>query len=254
MPKPKRAWRDRTLEDHRHVLIERSFQGKTLIASSVGMGKTFAFVQVISELLVREGSSRTSRAAYFTNFFRPLASRSPIGYFGMGLKVSRLHTALDEFLVIDRPEPTAVRSELAEALAQRGTAREQDAALRLAVEQRAVQVASAWYRKRGWTVTEYGKPFDLLVENDHGSHTVEVKGSRSRIDKITVTRNEVRNARTEVADLVVVDEITYYRDAYGRIVTDGGRLRRWAGWRPSDDELTPMTFECQLPEGPQQND
>ncbi|MEV3925905.1 protein NO VEIN domain-containing protein [Actinomadura coerulea] len=219
------------------------------------MGKeTFASAQVLTELLAREGSSRASCAAYFTNCFRPLASRSSIGSFGTGRHVLRLPPALDELLVIDRPEPTAVRSGLVDALVQRGTAREQDAALRLAVEQRAVQVASAWYRERGWTVTEYGKPFDLLVENDHGSHTVEVKGSRSRIDKVTVTRNEVRNARTEAADLVVVDEITYYRDAHDRIVTDGGRLRRWAGWRPSDDELTPMTFECQLPEGPQQND
>ncbi|TYK45172.1 protein NO VEIN domain-containing protein [Actinomadura decatromicini] len=210
---------------------------------------------IISELL-RATEDRTTEQQFTTNHFVPLTDLNRLGRFGVGVKSVLQISDQPQFdpRIESRLGTTAPRREALGEAVRQGLTREPDPVLRQAVERRGVEVAAAWYRERGWSVTVLGKPFDLLVEKQHGSRTVEVKGSRSRVDKVIVTRNEVKNARTATADLVVVDEITWSRDSCGRIVTSGGRLRRWAGWHPTDDDLTPLTFECRLPEGPQQND
>jgi hypothetical protein len=77
--------------------------------------------------------------------------------------------------------------------------------VRRAVELRAMQQAAAFFRQRGYEVTDVSavKPYDLLAVRGAESLTVEVKGTTSGPDAIFLTRNEVDHARARPAQAVL---------------------------------------------------
>jgi hypothetical protein len=89
--------------------------------------------------------------------------------------------------------------------------RSSDSALTLAVEQRAVNLATRHMRdEHGWTVTPLGKPYDLdCVKPDGTVKHVEVKGTTGGGGQVEYTPNEVKHFREcpHGADLIVVRDI-----------------------------------------------
>lgn len=93
-----------------------------------------------------------------------------------------------------------------------------------------------------------GKPYDVRLKLNGKERHVEVKGSWLAIDTVELTRNEVDHAQgTETADLVVVDEIEWSRNADGDDATSGGRRRIWTDWEPVITSSTPRKYAYQLP-------
>ena len=86
---------------------------------------------------------------------------------------------------------------------------ESDPVLRRAIEQYAVKLAHDHYLSDGYQVKELGKPFDLLCERQQEVIHVEVKGSRSQLNSVIVTVNEITDARLSAwrSDLFIVEGI-----------------------------------------------
>jgi hypothetical protein len=118
--------------------------------------------------------------------------------------------------------------------------------MRVAVEMHAVTLASEYYQRLGYQVTEVGKPYDLLAITGNEELHVEVKGSTRSVDDVELTINEVRHAREIRTDLYVVDQIKCERQDDGTIRTSGGRVRHWPTWSPSDSALSPTRYRYQL--------
>ncbi len=125
-----------------------------------------------------------------------------------------------------------------------------DAAVRVALERHAVQMAYEHYKRAGACEIEaLGKPFDLRVIIDGGERHVEVKGSMGvGLESVQLTQGEVDHARTwQPTDLFVVDGIHAERAADGEIVTSGGRIRLWGEWAPESGALRPTHLRYTLP-------
>ena len=125
---------------------------------------------------------------------------------------------------------------------QAGTGYERDPEIKKAVEDHAVRIATSFYKRRGYSVAEKGKPYDLLCTKSGEVIHVEVKGSRSSLDAIIVTTNEVTDARDVGwrSDLFLVDNIVLESD-------DSGHCRRIPSWVPEDKDLTPLQYRYKLP-------
>ena len=138
----------------------------------------------------------------------------------------------------------------AAASPRQGAGRLQDAALRKAIEEHAVERAKEQYLEAGASKVEVlGKPYDLLVHGSDGERHVEVKGSSLRIDKVLLTINEVLHARAhEATDLFVVDEIAWQLQTDGTYTTSGGRERIWRSWSPQDEQLSALQYQYELGE------
>lgn len=127
-----------------------------------------------------------------------------------------------------------------------------DSVVRTAIERHAVRAAMAHFMALGARdIQEVGKPYDLgMTLNERDTH-VEVKGSTASLDSVSLTRNEVLHARsTSGTQLFVVDQIQLTTDDSGEVTTEGGRVRIWASWVPSDESLDPTVYRHTLP-GPQ---
>lgn len=126
---------------------------------------------------------------------------------------------------------------------------ESDPEMRRVVEQHAVSRAIRFYERNGYTVKEFGKPFDLLcLKGDEVVH-VEVKGSRMKLDSVSLTVNEVSDAEnaTWQSDLFVVDQIKVSNSGEALVPT-GGISRVIRKWIPAREMLTPTEFRYQLPD------
>jgi hypothetical protein len=118
-----------------------------------------------------------------------------------------------------------------------------DAEIRRAVESHAMEVAADLLSRQGWLVTDVSAnhPYDLRCTRDGetGELHVEVKGTMGAGERILLTANEVRHARSafpEVA-LVVVSGITF---TDGR--AEGGEPILRQPWDVNAGELTPTAF------------
>ena len=133
----------------------------------------------------------------------------------------------------------------------RGQGRESDPAVRHAVEQRAMDEASAHYAALGFDVenTAATHPFDLRCTRDGIEVRVEVKGTRGDGFEVEVTSGEVENARGDGwrTDLFVLRQIEVTRQE-GAPVASGGSACIVPGWRPAPDELTPIRYRCVVPQ------
>lgn len=128
-----------------------------------------------------------------------------------------------------------------------------DPEARRAVETRAMEVAVAFFRGRGYAVdpeVHRYQPFDLFcVDRETGdSLRVEVKGSTLDVEEIFLTANEIASAReTELPTaLFVVSSITLRRTRRG-LRASGGVARWLAQWSPTERRLRPIQFRYRIP-------
>lgn len=134
-----------------------------------------------------------------------------------------------------------------------GQGRQSDSKQNKAIERFAVDAAVAHYESRGWEVTEFGKPFDLLCTRGGEDLRVEVKGTTGEAGTVQVTINEITNARTFSADLFIVHNITldsYESPETGQVdyIGVGGTSRILPNWEPEDDDLTAKAFQYRVPQ------
>jgi hypothetical protein len=106
------------------------------------------------------------------------------------------------------------------------------------------------YGDLGYKVSDVGsvESFDVRAVKGADELHIEVKGSLSIVDHVELTRNEVKHARRERTDLVVVDEIRWERLDDGTVRTSGGRARTWRAWEPADEHLRPDRYRYRLPD------
>jgi hypothetical protein len=132
---------------------------------------------------------------------------------------------------------------------------EDDAALQMAdpekrkvVENYAVKLAKDFYLGQEFNVQEFGKPFDLLCTKEGIELHVEVKGTTGSGRKVTLTRNEVKDAQDPAwrSDLFVVHNIVLSR-ILDQWVADGGITLRLEGWVPKEEDLEVTVFEYTVP-------
>lgn len=107
-----------------------------------------------------------------------------------------------------------------------------------------MKVAVNYYSSLGYQVQELGKPYDLLCQKNGQVVHVEVKGSRSKLKSVTLTVNEVVDARNNdwQSDLFVVDRIVVEQDASGQMVSRAGEARIMQNWKPADSDLTAVEY------------
>jgi hypothetical protein len=121
-----------------------------------------------------------------------------------------------------------------------------DPVLKKAIEMRAVEQATGYYKAAGYTVEDVGayQPYDLQVVRGDEVRHVEVKGSQGYVQKVILTRNEVTQANEfGPTDLVVVAEIQWERRLDGSIATENGLMSVYSDWRPSPENLIPLSYE-----------
>lgn len=126
-----------------------------------------------------------------------------------------------------------------------------DPATRRAVERCAVAQAKQHFQAEGFSVVEYGKPYDLKCTHPTRQELfVEVKGTASGAAEIFLTPNEVRFAREHANQMVlfIVCRIRISRDAEGRPVAEGGDKKLVYPWCPADDRLKVVTYAYALGE------
>ena len=126
---------------------------------------------------------------------------------------------------------------------------EQDPEIRSAVELYAESIAKQHYVLHGFRVQKFGKPFDLLCEKEGETIHVEVKGSRTKLDTVILTLNEVSDAENTdwQSDLFVVDQIVVERVG-SELVAGGGVARVIQKWVPAKAMLAPSQFKYRLPD------
>ncbi len=117
--------------------------------------------------------------------------------------------------------------------------------MELYAEDRAV----AHYESQGWSVERIGKPYDLrCTREDERERHVEVKGTTGAPTSVVLTVNEVAHARDpeNTVDLYVVSGIQVeVRD--GVYEATSGIVTHRMNWKPSDEDLRPLTFEYRIP-------
>lgn len=185
-----------------------------------------------------DGNQLRAQQGYLTKFPREVLDVLP------GLKVALRGTATgtDEDVAEDQ-QPPGKR-------APKGrVTRAQDPVLRKAIEDHAVKVAVDHYKAAGATrIKELGKPYDIRLKLDGIERHCEVKGSSMLIDTVELTINEVVHGQTyDATDLIVVDQISWTRNADGAVATSGGRMRVWSDWSPLDADLAARKFAYLLP-------
>lgn len=132
----------------------------------------------------------------------------------------------------------------------RSQGRQPDPDLRRAIEEHAMQVVEAHYRKQRYTVerthTRRGE-LDLLCTRRSSQVRVEVKGTISAGDSVELTAAELGRARAKdpPVDLAVVSSIEIDRTrqpprAYG------GELYVYPAFDPEDHILEALAFRCKL--------
>lgn len=174
------------------------------------------------------------------------------------LPVARLAAVEPSTVAPAATVPTEVQPPVGELVDDAG--RLTDPAKRAAVERRAVELAIAYYRERGFVVTERGKPFDLLCTPTSRCPPgtplvhVEVKGSVSATTTVHLTRNEIADARQDTktwrSDLFLVREIRLLPMAPGTWRGTAGVPALFEDWCPLDEDLVPTDFVYRLPAMP----
>jgi hypothetical protein len=97
-----------------------------------------------------------------------------------------------------------------------------------------------------------GLGYDIRAFKENIHFGVEVKGSRSSVNAVDVTRSEVDYARIARSQdlqtiLIVVDEIQI-NGGSGNLTPGSGRLRFWMNWDPHESLLIVKTYTYKLPE------
>jgi hypothetical protein len=132
--------------------------------------------------------------------------------------------------------------------------RQQDPAVRKAIERHAMEWALDYFKNEGYEVDDVGnsESYDIYALNEAENELhIEVKGSSSSSIAVELTDGEVNHWSDEYERvLVVVDEISWTKNADG-IKTSHGRPRVWRDWEiePTESSLIPIRFRYFVPDG-----
>lgn len=142
------------------------------------------------------------------------------------------------------PETTAPTPELDKD----GLNYQLDPKKRNCIEEYAVKWAKKHYEAQGFSVEERGKPFDLLCKKSDLIVHVEVKGTVGSANKVTLTRNEVIDARHQGwrSDLFIVHDIDVVPIAESWHASKGKELF-FEAWQPEDKDLDPTEYDYRVP-------
>lgn len=171
--------------------------------------------------------------------------------FGTALgELYRAHSK--EPLPFEVPELVAIEDAAEDAAGKkrprRGAGFRQNAEERQLIENHAVDVAEAYYRREGWRVKRRGAPYDLDLVRDAEKMSVEVKGTTSMGEAVPLTRGEVEyqaGAHPNNA-FVVVRGIVLDRSTSPPTVS-GGVLFEQQPWSVDADALTVISYKYTVP-------
>jgi hypothetical protein len=139
----------------------------------------------------------------------------------------------------------AVQSTLA---ASRGQKFISDAEARKVIEDYAVAIATKHFEGLHYQVIPRGKPFDLECSKGAERIFVEVKGSQTPCQEVSLTPNEVQFARDHHHQmaLFVVHSIKLNGKG-GKYTAQGGAPFLLFPWSPEPENLTPAAFVYRIP-------
>jgi hypothetical protein len=136
---------------------------------------------------------------------------------------------------------------VAEAL-EKAAGYQSDPAIRKVVEDHAMKLVEADYRRSRFSVenTSKIKSYDFLCKKENRERYVEVKGTQTSDQIVSLTYNEVKIARDAgiVVDLCVVHSIKVIGSKKPR--AEGGILIKYPNWQPREHELREVQFTCRL--------
>ncbi|MFJ8963636.1 MrcB family domain-containing protein [Lentzea sp. NPDC102401] len=167
--------------------------------------------------------------------------------------LSELYELVEQ--AVDLPGETApeiadaeVGAERLAGKARRGQGLRLDASERIAIERRAVAVATRYLVEQGYSVKDVGatKSYDLDARRAGERLYVEVKGTTTAwtaSSEVILTRNEVDLHRREHPNtmLLIVSRIALDRSV-APPVASGGVLRVIHPWQVEEPNLTPMSY------------
>lgn len=146
--------------------------------------------------------------------------------------------------------PFEHRATVAPAASTRGQGFSTTAAVRRAVELRAMEVARALLASTWEEIVDVSarEPFDFLCRSGARVLHVEVKGTTQDGSVILLTRNEVEHARThpESTALIVVSHIEVREKSGTQPVASGGQVQHIQPWHVDEAVLVPLTYACSL--------
>jgi hypothetical protein len=135
----------------------------------------------------------------------------------------------------------------------RAQGKERDAEVRKAIEHYAEDHAAAWFEERKWKVRRVGQyklGYDLVCTKDDALLHVEVKGTRTLGEKVTLTAGEVEHTRHAASCgaehiLYVVSQIMVTGD--DPITCSGGMRTRLWPWTINDSDLIATEYTYIVP-------
>ena len=141
----------------------------------------------------------------------------------------------------------AIQRTLAAARGQKYVA---DPEARKAIEDHAVATAFDYFRAQHFRVRKRGKPYDLECSRNDQRLFVEVKGSQTECQEVSLTPNEVKFARDnhDTMALFVVHSIQLDGQD-GKYTAHGGVAVLLSPWSPEPDNLKPAAYVYRLPLG-----
>ena len=196
----------------------------------------------------------------------PLEPGGPLGEVADAIRRSATHRGMGKLVVHapkllgtvplvsipSAPSPVEMTSDIPDTGQQRrrrGLGRLTDAAMRRAVELRAMHVVQQKLEGDGWTLsnTSAHHPWDFEAAKDVEVMRVEVKGTTGVGTHVILTAGEVLNATTyDNCALAVVTDIVL--DTSGEEPTaSGGQLRMIRPWLVTEASLRPLAYEDRLP-------
>ena len=131
----------------------------------------------------------------------------------------------------------------------RGQGFQLDQDVKVAVEARAMNVATDFY-SGAWTVEDVhgSKSYDLVCRRGDEVKHVEVKGTTTDGAEVILTPNEVRHAREHPnTALFVLSNVGIERAEDGTVTATGGMRHLYDPWHLDDGTLTPLGFRYQVP-------
>lgn len=174
--------------------------------------------------------------------------------FMIGL-LGRLYLAEESTLQMPGDPPPEVVDALTEAVAVASPRRKRPRMIlshaeRLAVERRAVDVATQYLEEQGYAVKDVGaqQSYDLDARRGDEHIFVEVKGTTSDGDEVVLTKNEVELHRevTPSSMLIVVANVHLDRTVMPPAASEG-ELRCIHPWDIADANLSAISFRYAVP-------
>jgi hypothetical protein len=131
----------------------------------------------------------------------------------------------------------------------RGQGFQLDQAVKVAVEARAMNVATEFYGE-AWSVEDVhdSESYDLVCRRGEEVKHVEVKGTTTDGAEVILTPNEVRHAREKKCTaLFILSNVRVERAEDGTVTATGGVRHLYDPWYLDDSALTPLGFRYQVP-------